>query len=74
VELQGKHPPFEQQEQVMDFKLAALQTSLGLSYIKSRLEFWSKVFKHFAPLPTFGLSVHLPLSTPNTVLTLINPK
>lgn len=27
VELQGKHPPFEQQEQVMDFQLAAVQSS-----------------------------------------------
>jgi len=27
VELQGKHPPFEQREQVMDFQQVALQTS-----------------------------------------------
>ena len=37
------------------------------------LQSWSKVLGHFALLPTYGLSVHLHLPTPNTVM-LIHPK
>ena len=35
---------------------------------------WSKVLGHFALLSTYGLSVHLPLSTTKTVLMSIHPK
>lgn len=34
----------------------------------------TKVLGHFALLPACGLSVHLPLPTPNTMLMLIHPK
>ena len=40
----------------------------------SDLQSLSKVLGHFALLPTYGISVHLSLPTPNTVSMLIHPK
>ena len=46
MELQGKHPPTEQQEQVMDFQLASLQSTSENCRSLAHSLFSDSDFKH----------------------------